>query len=163
MRNACILLVALSACVSPRSEVTFDQAGRDSATVEVQSAVRGYVAALGPARCTDPDPFYAFWTYEYGGVLLAEDNRVARYDATGHREVNRPWFCSIRRQELVLDSIVIQPLSRDAAISVWAFHEVAVDTAGVRSAVRGVVQQPWVRSDRRWLSTGLMSTHEIVP
>ena len=148
--------VFLSACTSTG-------VNRPETVGEVEARVRAYVASLGPARCTDPEPFYAFWTYDFGGVVLAESGKIVTLDARAHRAHNKDWFCSMGAQTGTVDAIVVQVLDSDHAISTWTFRETAVDKAGVTERIQGEVMQPWVRIGATWRSTGLVAVHRPDP
>lgn len=155
------MLLAVS-CGSPPPGTS---AALDESAVkrEVAARVRAYGAVLGPARCQDPEPYYAFWTYERDGVVLAENGRISQLDAAAHRTANQAWFCSVSQQVLTVDTVVVQVLGAELAVATWTFREEVVDTAGVRSRIRGDVMQPWVRLAGTWRSTGLVATHEVTP
>ena len=130
---------------------------------EVKARVRAYGAVLGPARCQDPEPYYDFWTYERGGVVLAENGRISELDAAAHRTQGQAWFCSVRAQTLTVDTVVVQVLGAETAVATWTFREEVVDTSGAQLRIRGDVMQPWIRLGGRWRSTGLVATHEVTP
>lgn len=154
------LVTAACGPTGTNSSLRVDEAAVRS---EVKARVRAYGAVLGPTRCQDPEPYYDFWTYDHGGVVLAENGRISELDPAAHRKQSQAWFCSVRMQSLTVDTVVVQVLGAETAVATWTFREEVVDTSGTRTRIRGDVMQPWMRLGGTWRSTGLVATQEVTP
>jgi len=163
MTRPLLVLAVLSGACSP-APVKGPALNPRAIALEVEARVRAYAGVQGPALCENPEPFYAFWTYDHGGVVLAERGKISSLDARSHRDYNRDWFCSVVRQSVIVDSVVVQVLDSNSAVATWTFREETVTKQPATGRIRGEVMQPWVRREGTWRSTGLVATHEpIVP
>lgn len=163
MRHFIGIAALVTVACGPTGTNKTSQVDEAAVRSEVKARVRAYGAVLGPTRCQDPEPYYDFWTYDHGGVVLAENGRISALEPSAHRQQSQAWFCSVRMQSLTVDTVVVQVLGAETAVATWTFREEVVDTSGTRTSIRGDVMQPWVRLGGTWRSTGLVATHEATP
>lgn len=127
----------------------------------LRATVRDFVAMQGPHLCRDVTPYMSQFDLA-GGVMSVLDTAIAIDNEPELRASNTSIFCGISTQSGGVDTIAVQVLSRDAAVTGWTFHEVLVDTAGVSQTIKGAVLNTWVRRDGAWRLGAAKGSHVVV-
>lgn len=154
------LLVALGCgSTAPTADAALSAAERVAIVDSVGLAVRQFVAAADPSRCTDVDAALAQYSFDQGTFLLMEDTAMVQMDSAGGRALMQRALCGTRSITATVDSIQVQVLSRTIAVAGWRFNETRVDTAGTSTRVTGLVFGPWIRDASGWRTTAAMSSH----
>lgn len=145
--TACALLPA---CASSKGLVGNDRA-------EVTAVIHGYMAGYTKARCDDGTPVSRF--VSDGTIVVTASKIVAVPLAQTEKEV-RDMACTWTRHSGVVDSVVVDVLSRDVAVAAWLYHDEVTLKTGEIKHYKGSALMTLVRSLDGWKIAATMAANE---
>ena len=168
MRRYRLLLASVAGAVvscqsTPVATPALLPAERAALADTLRAATREYGAIQKPGLCADLTPFTKRFAYPDSQYLSVHDTVAhfitrAEWEATLHNA-----FCGLRQLDGKVDTVAVQVLTRDIAMVGWTFDEIATDTTGKASHIKGSVLQSWIRTPAGWAVTGDMAAHVVVP
>ena len=127
---------------------------------EVESAVRSFFAGFGTAKCDDVTPVTKF--IRDNPIYVAEKD-IYTITHAEYEEGVRERVCGWTSHLGVVDSIVVDPLSKDIAVAAWVYHDEIKLKSGEIKKARGSGLMTFVRSTTGWKMTSTTSAEQKVP
>lgn len=126
---------------------------------EVESTIRSFLAGFGKAKCEDVTPVSKF-VRDHMIYVVAKD--IYTLSLADYEQGVRDRACKWVSHAGVVESVVVDALTRDTAVAAWMYHDEVTSKSGEIKKTRGSVLMTLIRSGKRWKITSTMSLDERV-
>jgi hypothetical protein len=124
---------------------------------EVSSVIRNYMAGYDAARCDDVTPVSKL--VRDSMIYVTKSEIIAVPLAATEREL-RDTVCGRVSHTGIVDSIVVDALSRDIAVAAWLYHDEVKLKSGETKRSRGSALMTLIRSADGWKITSTMAAYD---
>jgi ketosteroid isomerase-like protein len=152
----CLVLIGCTKTVRPHSQFVSEDF-RPIVESEVRATIHDYMAAFSAAKCNDVSMVSKF---ARDGMIYVMKDGVFTIPLADYEQGLRDRVCGWVSHSGVVDSVTVDPLSRDVAVAAWIYHDEVKLKSGEIKRYKGSALMTLVRSSDGWKITSTMSAEE---
>jgi hypothetical protein len=126
---------------------------------EVESTVRSFLAGFSTAKCDDVS---SVSTFVRDNMIYVVEKDIYTVTLADYEQGVRDRACKWVSHSGVVESVVVDALSRDTAVAAWLYHDEVKSKSGEIKKTRGSVLMTLIRSGNGWKITSTMSLDKKV-
>ena len=126
---------------------------------EVETTIRSFMAGFSIAKCNDVTPVSRFVR---DNMIYVAEHGIYTISLADYEQGVRDRVCGWVSHSGTVDSVVVDALSKDAAVAAWLYHDEFKLKSGEIKKVKGSVVMTLVRSANGWKITSTKSSEEKV-
>lgn len=155
MLSCCVLAGCNRALQPEAQEVRSDF--HPTVEKEVAAVIRAYMAGHSTARCNDVTPVSKFVR---DGMIFVTKSEIRSIPLTATERDLKDMVCGWDSHAGIVDSVVVDALSRDIAVAAWLYHDEVRLKSGEIKRYKGSALMTLVRSAEGWKITSTMAAYE---
>jgi ketosteroid isomerase-like protein len=152
----CLVLLGCTENVRSQSQLVSEDF-RQIVESEVSATIYDYMAAFSAAKCNDVSMVSRF---ARDGMIYVMKDGVFTIPLADYEQGLRDRVCGWVSHSGVVDSVTVDPLSRDVAVAAWTYHDEVKLKSGEIKRYKGSTLMTLVRSADGWKITSTMSADE---
>ncbi len=152
----CLALLGCTETVRAQSQ-SVPEDFRQVVEREVSATIHDFMAGFSAAKCDDVSTVSKF---ARDGMIYVMKDGFFIIPLADYEQGLRDRVCGWVSHSGVVDSVTVDPLSRDVAVAAWMYHDEVKLKSGEIKRYKGSTLMTLVRSSDGWKITSTMSAEE---